>query len=62
MRTPGQFDRLLLVIGLLLLSICFAVEFFAWASTRAKVKHLSQAEQEILSVFNFEWEEPLGSV
>jgi hypothetical protein len=62
MTTTGQFDRLFLVIGLFLLSIFFAVEFFAWAFTRSSTKDLSQAEQEIQGAANFELQEPMGCV
>ena len=62
MITPGQFARLFLAIGLFLLSISFAVEFFAWAFTRSSTKDLSQAEQEIQGAANFELQEPTGSV
>jgi regulatory protein YycI of two-component signal transduction system YycFG len=61
MTTTGQFDRLFLVIGLFLLSIFFAVEFFAWAFTRSSTKDLSKAEQEIQAT-NFQLQEPMGSV
>jgi hypothetical protein len=62
MTTPGQFHRLFLVIGLFLLSISFAVEFFAWAFTRSSAEDLSQAEQEIQGAANFALQEPMGSV
>ena len=47
MRLPSTFDRLLIVIGLLLISILAALQSFAWTDTRSELQRFVPAETNI---------------
>jgi uncharacterized membrane protein len=50
MRLPSTFDRLLIVIGLFLLSIFAALQFLTWPDTRSDLQRFVPAERNISTV------------
>jgi hypothetical protein len=47
MRLPSTFDRLLIVIGLFLISILASLQFLTWTDTRSELQRFVPAEINI---------------